>query len=78
MPVTGRGVGRVLMEHAERFARSLDARIMLVKTLGPSHPDPAFAMTRTFYLKLGYEPLLESTAFWGDKAPALLLIKPLC
>jgi GNAT superfamily N-acetyltransferase len=71
------GIGRALMEHAERFARSIGARVMLVRTLGPSQPDPAYAMTRAFYLKLGYEPLLETTAFWGEKAPSLLLIKPL-
>jgi GNAT superfamily N-acetyltransferase len=74
----GLGIGRALMDHAERFARSLDARVMLVRTIGPSQPDAAYEGTRTFYLKLGYEPLLEATALWGDKAPALLLIKPLC
>jgi GNAT superfamily N-acetyltransferase len=73
----GRGVGRALMELGERFARHLGARLMLVKTLGPSHPDRWYERTRGFYTRLGYEPLLESEQLWGAGNPALLLVKAL-
>jgi GNAT superfamily N-acetyltransferase len=73
----GRGVGRALMDLGERFARHVGARLMLVKTLGPSHADPFFARTRGFYQHLGYEPLLESDRLWGEGNPALLLVKAL-
>jgi GNAT superfamily N-acetyltransferase len=73
----GRGVGRALMEHGERFARQLGARLMLVKTLGPSAEDRWYERTRGFYTRLGYEPLLESEQFWGKGNPALILVKAL-
>lgn len=71
----GQGVGRALLELAERWSAGLGGRFMQVKTLGPSHPDPAYARTRAFYQHLGYEPLLESTTLWGQDNPALLLVK---
>jgi GNAT superfamily N-acetyltransferase len=71
----GQGVGHALMRQAERWAATLGARFMQVKTLGPSHADPHYAKTRAFYLRLGYEPLLETDRFWGEGNPTLLLVK---
>jgi GNAT superfamily N-acetyltransferase len=71
----GQGVGRALMRQAERWALTLGARFMQVKTLGPSHADPHYAKTRAFYLRIGYEPLLETDRFWGEGNPTLLLVK---
>jgi hypothetical protein len=48
-----------------------------VKTLGPSHPDPFYAETRAFYRAIGFQPLFETTAFWGADQPTLILLKPL-
>jgi ribosomal protein S18 acetylase RimI-like enzyme len=73
----GHGVGRALMELGERFARHVGATLLLVKTLGPSHPDSFYERTRGFYTRLGYEPLLESEKLWGEGNPALLLVKSL-
>jgi hypothetical protein len=48
-----------------------------VKTLGPSHPSEAFARTRRFYEALGFIPIEETTAFWGESNPCLILVKSL-
>jgi GNAT superfamily N-acetyltransferase len=71
----GQGVGHALMRLAERWAVTLGARFMQVKTLGPSHGDPHYAKTRAFYQRIGYEPLLETDRFWGEGNPTLLLVK---
>lgn len=73
----GQGVGRALLRQAERWAALLGARFMLVKTLGPSLPDPHYEKTRAFYQQLGYEPLFESERLWGEGNPALVLAKPI-
>lgn len=72
----GQGIGRALVELAERFARAQDGRLMQVKTLGPSHADAFYEQTRSFYQRLGYEPLLETDRLW-EGAPTLVLVKPL-
>jgi len=72
----GRGIGRALVGLSERFARAQDGRMMQVKTLGPSRADAFYEQTRTFYRKLGYEPLLESDRLW-EGAPTLILVKAL-
>jgi GNAT superfamily N-acetyltransferase len=72
-----RGVGSLLLELAERWARRCGARFLQVKTTGPSCPDPAFASTRAFYLARGFTPLFESDRLWGPENPALVLVKAL-
>jgi GNAT superfamily N-acetyltransferase len=71
------GVGRALMQHAERWSKQQGARYLQVKTLGPSHSDPAYQKTRAFYQSLDYEPLLETDRLWGEGNPTLLLVKAL-
>jgi GNAT superfamily N-acetyltransferase len=71
------GIGRALVDCAESVARGRSAKLLQVKTLGPSNPDPNYARTRAFYLALGFLPLEETNAFWGEDNPALVLVKPL-
>lgn len=71
----GQGVGRALMQQAERFASRLGGRFMQVKTLGPSQPDPHYASTRAFYERMGYETLFESERLWGEGNPVVVLVK---
>jgi N-acetylglutamate synthase-like GNAT family acetyltransferase len=73
----GRGVGSELLRVVERAARVQDGRWLHVKTLGPSHPDPHYALTRGFYLKQEFAPLFESTALWDARTPALIMVKAL-
>ena len=71
------GIGRTLVDRAQSVARGRSAKLLQVKTLGPSNPDPNYARTRAFYVALGFLPLEETTAFWGEDNPALILVKPL-
>ena len=72
-----RGVGSLLLDVAERWARRCGARFLQLMTTGPSCPDPAFASTRAFYLARGFTPLFESDRLWGPENPALVLVKAL-
>ena len=72
----GRGVGRAMIEALERDARDGGVRLLMVKTLGPSHPDPGYARTRRFYERMGFPPL-EETHLWGEGTPCLIMVKPL-
>ena len=72
-----RGLGRALVEHVEGKLRSRGVEYLSVKTLGPSRPDRGYAATRAFYEALGFRPLEETTAFWGEENPCLLMVKRL-
>ena len=65
----------MLVEHVENESRSRGAVLLPVKTVGPSDPDPSYAKTRKFYEAMGFTPLLETTAFWGETNPTLMLVK---
>jgi len=71
------GVGRALLDRLESEARAGGAGWLLVRTLGPSHPDVFYARTRAFYESAGFTPLFETAAFWGTANPAVVLVKAL-
>lgn len=71
----GRGLGRRLHEHAERWLAAAGCRILQVKTLAADHPSPEYAETRAFYERLGYSPLEVHPMLWDPKNPALQLVK---
>jgi GNAT superfamily N-acetyltransferase len=71
------GYGRALVAAAEAHARAEHRAVIQVKTLGPSHPDASYARTRAFYEALGFIPIEETTAFWGDANPCLIMVKGL-
>ena len=72
-----RGLGRRLVEQASALTTSQGGRLPQVKTLGPSHPNRNYARTRAFYLALGFIPLEETTAFWDEDNPCLIMLKAL-
>lgn len=72
----GTGLGRALVRAAEDWARDRGLRFLSVKTLGPSHPDPAYAASRGFYKAMGFAPVEEIEDVWPGN-PCLLLIKNL-
>jgi GNAT superfamily N-acetyltransferase len=72
-----RGIGRLLFDRIERAAIDAGSRLLQVKTLGPSREDDGYARTRNFYLAMGFIPLEETTAFWGEANPTLIMVKPL-
>ena len=74
--VHGAGVGTAMLTAIEVDARARGVSLLEVKTLGPSHPDPGYALTRRFYEKWGFLPL-EETDLWGEGTPCLIMVKPL-
>lgn len=72
----GTGLGRALVSAAEDWARARRLRFLTVKTLGPSHPDPAYETSRSFYRAIGFAPVEEIQDIWPGN-PCLLLIKTL-
>lgn len=72
-----RGAGRALVERAAAFAAGSGADLLHVKTLAPTHPDPGYAATRSFYAALGFIPLEILPELWGPDNPCLLLVRPL-
>lgn len=72
----GQGIGRCLIEEVEHDLRTDGARLLSVKTLGPSHPDGGYASTRRFYEALGFLPLEELQDLWPGY-PCLVMVKPL-
>ena len=65
-----------MVQAREADARAEGVRLLEVKTLGASHPDPHYARTRHFYEAVGFLPL-EETDLWGEGAPCLIMVKPL-
>lgn len=72
----GTGLGRALVGAAEDWARGRQLRFLTVKTLGPSHPDPAYETSRRFYRAMGFSPIEEIQDIWPGN-PCLLLLKSL-
>ncbi|MGZ3687108.1 MAG: GNAT family N-acetyltransferase [Bdellovibrionota bacterium] len=75
-PFHHRGIGRALILAAEACARNQGSEYFMVKTLGPSRPNPNYDRTRQFYLALGFRPLEELQGFWKGN-PCLILVKRL-
>ena len=71
------GIGRALLTHLEGEAAKRGGSWLHVKTLAPSHPDPFYARTRSFYEAMGFGPLFESSVLWGPENPAVVLVKRL-
>lgn len=75
-PYHRRGVGRALVQTAERWARERGCSMLFVKTMGPSKPNAEYAATLRFYRALGFAPLEEFHKEWGG-IPCLILSKAL-
>ena len=71
------GIGRALVRHSEADLARNGVKLLQVKTLGPSNPDAGYRSTRAFYSALGFIPLEETTALWGETQPCLIMVKPL-
>jgi len=72
------GAGRALVAYAEGILRANGIEYLQVKTLGPSHPDKNYQMTRLFYEAIGFRPLEENLRIWDESNPCLILVKSLC
>lgn len=72
----GSGIGTAMIDGIERDSVDRGVKMLMVKTLGASHPDRAYAQTRDFYERRGFLPL-EETDLWGEGTPCLIMVKPL-
>lgn len=70
------GIGRRLLAVVEADARAFGARLLVVKTIGPSDPNPRAAATRAFYHDVGFLPVEEFENVWEGR-PALVMVKVL-
>ena len=71
------GAGRALVRALEADLVADGCRLLQVKTLGPTHPDPGYALTRRFYAAVGFRPLEELLEFWDRGNPCLIMVKAL-
>ncbi len=71
------GVGRALVQSLEADLAASGCKLLQVKTLGPSHPDPGYALTRAFYDAMAFLPLEELHDLWDQGNPCLIMVKPL-
>jgi GNAT superfamily N-acetyltransferase len=71
------GAGRALVAALEADLIADGVEFLQVKTLGPSHPDSGYQLTRQFYLRVGFRPLEELHEVWGEENPCLIMVKAL-
>jgi len=71
------GAGRALVSSAEADLAADGVQFLQVKTLGPSNPDAGYALTRKFYLGIGFTPLEEFPDFWSPTQHCLIMVKTL-
>jgi len=69
------GVGKQLVESAERYSLENGYLYLTVKTLDVSAEYEPYNRTRAFYLKMGFIPLEVFTTFWNEENPCLFLAK---
>ena len=71
------GIGKELVERAAQRSRTMNKKLLSVKTLSDSDSDVNYAKTRQFYLAMGFYPLEELTELWGEENPCLIMVKVL-
>jgi GNAT superfamily N-acetyltransferase len=69
------GIGRTMLNHAEKSLGRAGVEFLQVKTLSAVHPDLGYQKTRAFYLACGFSALQEFPELWGPEQPALQMIK---
>ena len=69
-----RGIGTMLLTSIANYLKNQETEYLMVKTLGPSHPDEGYRKTRLFYEQVGFRPLEELIELWGKENPCLLMV----
>ncbi len=67
----GHGVGKVLMQHAERCIAARGGRLVIVETAGKAIYEP----TRRFYLRCGYQVGAQLRDFYSEGDDKVVLVK---
>lgn len=68
------GIGRGLVEHAERLLKPRGVKLLQVKTLGPTRRSEHYGQTRLFYEGMGFLALEEHLTLWPGM-PCLQMVK---
>lgn len=71
----GRGYGKVLLHHVEHWLGAQGARLLQVKTIAATSPNPHYAMTRLYYEGMGFTPLEIFPELWAPDHPCLQMVK---
>jgi ribosomal protein S18 acetylase RimI-like enzyme len=69
------GVGRAMVQAAERWLATQGVEYLQVKTLSASRNDANYARTRKFYEGVGFVALEEFPTLWNPRNPCLLMVK---
>jgi ribosomal protein S18 acetylase RimI-like enzyme len=69
------GLGKALLAHAEAWLRTRQARVLQVKTIAATSPNPHYALTRKFYEGQGFIPHEIFPELWSASNPCLQMIK---
>ena len=72
------GIGRQLVEHAQKYMAQHGCKFLFIKTLAEIVDDPFYAKTRQFYEAMGFLPLFITTKIWGPDNPCLIMIQEVC
>ena len=72
-----KGIGHALLNAAEIDLREKGVKFLTVKTLSESRESKEYALTRKFYLKVGFTPLEEFKTLWDEFNPCLFMVKAL-
>ena len=70
------GVGATLIRAAKTYATGHGVKMLSVKTVADSSPDPNYANTRAFYRAMGFELFEEFPELWDEHNPCALFILP--
>ncbi len=72
-----KGYGERLVFTCCRYCREKGYSLLQVKTISSTSSDLGFEGTRHFYSTMGFMPLEEIDAIWGDENPCLIMVKVL-
>ena len=69
------GIGRALIDAAVVYGENEGLRVLTVKTLASTDPDPHYAATRRFYEAMGFLPIEIFPLLWGPENPCLMMMR---
>ncbi len=70
-----KGIGKILIQEAEKYLIEQNFKYLTVKTLSELRADENYEKTRHFYLAMDFAPVEVFKTLWGEHNPCLLMIK---
>lgn len=69
-------IGHKLLGHVESHSTIPSTKLLHMKTIAPTSPDPFYARTRLFWESSGFIPM-DAPDLWDKHNPCLVMVKPL-